>query len=141
MIDGLRLFAAVTSGEDALSTPAASDEVAAFLAFASVGAFVLAVGALIAYAMQVRRGRPLDNHAALFRDLCDAHRLDREDRDTLLDAAAAAGVRGVEVFIRPETLSDLADRVDDPATKNRCWALRRRLFGAIERDRDLPLSL
>ncbi|HEV7282779.1 MAG TPA: hypothetical protein VGN57_21410 [Pirellulaceae bacterium] len=139
MTEGYRLFAAVTSGEQALSTGAESGNAAAFMAFASIAAFVLAVGALVAYAMQVRRSRPLDNHAALFRDLCNAHRLDQDDRETLLDAAAAAGVRGIEVFVRPETLSDLADRVDDPATKSRCWALRRRLFGAIERDRDYSL--
>lgn len=141
MIDPLSLFAAVTAGYEALE-PAGAESVnaAAFMAFASVAAFVLAVAALAAYAWQVRRSRPLDNHAALFRDLCNAHRLDQDDRDTLLDAAAAAGVRGVEAFIRPEMLSDLADRIDDPEVKCRCWALRRRLFGSIERDRDYPLG-
>lgn len=139
MTERLPLLAAVTAGEEALSAGATSENAAAFMAFASVAAFVLAVAALIAYAMQVRRSRPLDNHAALFRDLCHAHRLDQDDRETMLDAAAAAGVRAVEVFIRPEALTDLADRVDDPATKSRCWALRRRLFGTIERDRDYGL--
>lgn len=142
MIDPSLLLAAVAAGDETLSSSnVAAENVAAFLAFASVAAFVLAVAALVAYAWKVRQSRPLDNHAALFRDLCDAHRLDQDDRDTLLDAAAASGVRGLEVFIRPETLSDLADRMDDPQIKSRCWALRRRLFGAIERDRDQPLSL
>lgn len=141
MTDRLLTLAAVASGDEALSSSdIAADNVAAFLAFASVAAFVLAVAALVTYALQVRRSRPLDNHAALFRDLCNAHRLDQDDRDTLLDAAAASGVRGLEVFIRPEALSDLADRMDDPQVKSRCWALRRRLFGAIEQDRDQPLS-
>lgn len=141
MTDRFQLFAAVTAGGDAVaSTALLGENVAAFMAFASVAAFVLSVAALIAYASHVRRSRPLDNQAALFRDLCNAHQLDRDDRETLLDAAAAAGVRGVEVFVRPETLSDLADRMDDPQVKSRCWALRRRLFGSIERDRDQPLG-
>lgn len=141
MMDFFHRYAAVATGGDAVSSTAiASDDAAAFMAFASVAAFVLAVAALVAYALQVRRSRPLDNQAALFRDLCNAHRLDQDDRETLLDAAAAAGVRGVEVFIRPETLSELADRMDDPQVKSRCWALRRRLFGRIERDRDQPLG-
>lgn len=137
MTDPYVLLAAVAAGDEALSSiDITGENVAAFMAFASVSAFALAVAALVAYAWKVRQSRPLDNHALLFRDLCNAHRLDQDDRDTLLDAAAASGVRGLEVFVRPETLSDLADRMDDPQIKSRCWALRRRLFGAIERDRD-----
>lgn len=127
------VLASVQAGSE--GAPVDSGEsLVAFLAGAAIASFLLSIAAFVAYAAKVYGAGSVDSPTALFRDLCNAHRLDPEDREILLDAAAAAQIRGVEVFVRPEALSDLADKLDDPDAKSRCWRLRRKLFGDLRPD-------
>ncbi len=97
---------------------------------------LLGLGLLLRYLArwQERRAQQ-DRPAALFQELCRAHRLSKSDRALLIQIAEESALRQPsELFVRPELLAESRFPAAPAGTIKQIGALRERLFAGLDDD-------